>query len=256
MAAIERIPVYVQLADQVAERITNGTYGPGEMLPSETALIAEFQVSRPTVRAAIGHLRAMGLVESRHGKGSFVRQWDAAPVLSVPRTVRRKGKGFADDDLSTVEGPTVTRVQLMGSVGELLGSEEDEAFSIERLLADPVTGTRAAHRMFIPLETAEKAPRLAETPDASPSDIYAALTEAGHTLAWSETVTARAPLPDERASLGGSDGDPVLITRRVTADEDGRPLILEELRISAAHGQFAFKITPEKTPAKRKAGSV
>ncbi|MFI6860847.1 GntR family transcriptional regulator [Streptomyces sp. NPDC050421] len=256
MAAIERIPVYVQLADQVAERITSGAYGPGEMLPSETALIAEFQVSRPTVRAAIGHLRAMGLVESRHGKGSFVRKWDTAPVLTVPRGVRRKGKGFTGDDLSTVEGPTVTRVQLMGAVGELLACEEGEAFSTERLLADPVTGTRAAHRMFIPLETAEKVPQLAESPDASPSDIYAALAEAGHTLAWSETVTARAPLPDERASLGGSDGDPVLITRRVTADEDGRPLILEELRISAAHGQFAFQITPEKTPARRKAGSV
>lgn len=257
MAAIDRSPIYVQLADQLAERITSGEYEPGQMLPSEAQLISEFEVSRPTVRAAIGHLRSMGLVDSQHGKGSFVRRRDTAPAATLHRTVTRQGKGFSGDGLTESEVPAVSRLQLHGTAGALLGRADEEAICVDRLLIDSPTGTRFAHRLLIPMGTVDTLPELAESPDASLPDIYATLAGSGIALSWTETVTARAPMPDERATLGGGDGDPVLITRRLTTDADGRPLILEELKTSAAHGQFAFRITPEKAPAtKRKAGSV
>ncbi|MES9593005.1 GntR family transcriptional regulator [Streptomyces sp. NPDC094045] len=256
MAAIDRSPIYVQLADQLAERITSGEYEPGRMLPSEAQLIAEFEVSRPTVRAAIGHLRSMGLVDSQHGKGSFVRRHDT-PVSTIRRAVTQRGKVFTDDSLTPSEAPAVSRIQLHGVTAELLDRADEEAIVVDQLMTDARTGVRIAHRLFIPMDTAARAPLLAETPDAPVSAVYAALVDAGLTLSWTEAVTGRAALPDERATLGGGDGDPVLITRRVTADEDGRPLLLEELRISAAHGQFAFRVAPEKAPAaRRKAGSV
>ncbi|WNI31373.1 GntR family transcriptional regulator [Streptomyces sp. ITFR-6] len=257
MAAIDRSPIYVQLADQLAARITSGEYEPGRMLPSEARLIAEFEVSRPTVRAAIGHLRAMGLVESQHGRGTFVRKHDADPAATINRSVIRRGKGFSDESLTPSEAAAVSRVQLSGAAGALLARADEEAICVDRLMTDPRTSTPVAHRLFIPMDTVAKAPELAEAPDAPVSSIYAVLVEAGFVLSWAETVSARGPLPDERATLGGGDGDPVLITRRVTADAEGGPLILEELRVSAAHGQFAFRVTPEKAPAaRRKAGSV
>ena len=66
------------LADMVFERlmrsIKSGSYGPDERLPTEHALAAEFQVSRPIVREALQRLREQGFVYSRQGAGTFIRQ--------------------------------------------------------------------------------------------------------------------------------------------------------------------------------------
>ncbi|QXE34001.1 GntR family transcriptional regulator [Streptomyces sp. GMY02] len=251
---IERRPIYKQLADQLAEAITSGEFPPGAMLPSETRLVEQYAASRLTIRAAIAELRNMGLVESQHGRGSFVRQQTAEPAVTISRTVRRTGRRFETDELHPTEAPTVTRAHLTGPVAALLDRDEGAALCVDRLLSDPSTGVRSAHRTVIPMDVAEKVPELAESPDAEPAEIYAALTAAGHTLTFTETVTARAPFPDERGTLAVSEGAPVLITRRVTADaETSRPLICEELRVSAAHAQLAFQVTPEKIPAKRRA---
>jgi GntR family transcriptional repressor for pyruvate dehydrogenase complex len=64
------------LADTVFERISRAikSYGVDERLPTEHALAAEFQVSRPVVRDALQRLRDQGLIYSRRGAGSFVRE--------------------------------------------------------------------------------------------------------------------------------------------------------------------------------------
>ena len=66
------------LADVVLERlaraIKSGAYAEGERLPTEHDLAAEFQVSRPIIREALQRLRDQGLIYSRRGAGSFVRQ--------------------------------------------------------------------------------------------------------------------------------------------------------------------------------------
>ncbi|MEV8310777.1 GntR family transcriptional regulator [Streptomyces flavidovirens] len=250
-------PMYKQLADQLAEAIASGELEPGVPLPSETKLMQEYGVSRPTVRSAVAELRTMGLVDSEQGRGSFVRNQDAAPSVTLARTLRRSGKRFeAESAFSAIESPTITRTHITGAAAALLERDEEAAFAVERLLSDPVTGARYAHRTVIPLDVAEAVPQLAERPDAELTEIYATLTEAGHALTWQESVTARAPLPDERAALGVSDGAPVLVSRRVTYSGDDRPLLLEELRASAAHTQLTFRITPEKAPTRRRAGSV
>lgn len=73
-----------RLPDRVFERleraIKSGAYGAGERLPAEHDLAAEFQVSRPVIREALKRLRDKGLIVSRRGAGSFVRQ----PGLRVP----------------------------------------------------------------------------------------------------------------------------------------------------------------------------
>ena len=65
------------LADAVFDRmhraIKSGSYNADERLPTEHALAAEFQVSRPVVRDALQRLRDQGLIYSRRGSGSFVR---------------------------------------------------------------------------------------------------------------------------------------------------------------------------------------
>lgn len=60
--------VYKQLLDN----IKSGVWKSGDKLPSENELCKQLNVSRITIRAAIQRLRSIGLVESKHGKGTFV----------------------------------------------------------------------------------------------------------------------------------------------------------------------------------------
>ena len=57
---------------QLQELIEGGGVAVGERLPSENDLARSFDVSRPVVREALGSLRAMGLVESFTGRGTYV----------------------------------------------------------------------------------------------------------------------------------------------------------------------------------------
>ncbi len=60
--------------DKLNRAIKSGAYGADERLPTEHDLAAEFQVSRPVIREALRRLREHGLIYSRRGAGSFVRQ--------------------------------------------------------------------------------------------------------------------------------------------------------------------------------------
>jgi GntR family transcriptional regulator len=70
-SSIVRTAVYEQLAAILREQIRAGRYPPAGRLPSEHALAAEHQVSRPTVRQALAVLRAEHLIETLDGVGSF-----------------------------------------------------------------------------------------------------------------------------------------------------------------------------------------
>lgn len=247
--------LYQQVAAAIREAILSGEFQPDAPLPSESQLMARYQVSRPTVRNAIAALRAEGLIDVHHGKGSFVRS-TGRPALTIERRISRTTGGrFTTPDgteWDEAEKPSVYRSHTTKVTGPPLGLAEEEAlFGCDRLLADPATGTRALHRTLIPFATAEATPGLAEAPDASPDALYALLTKAGHKLWWSETVRARMPLPDERAALRLPDATPVLRTARVTHGTDDRPLILEELRVGADRAELAYKITADKETARR-----
>ena len=60
--------MFVVLRDQ----IIRGVYQPGAMLPNEEALCQQFEVSRITVRRAVADLESAGLLQKRHGHGTFV----------------------------------------------------------------------------------------------------------------------------------------------------------------------------------------
>jgi GntR family transcriptional regulator len=65
-------PKYQQIADRLRAQIGSGVLAPGQRLPSEPDLAAEYGASRNTVRLAIALLINQGLVVSRQGLGTFV----------------------------------------------------------------------------------------------------------------------------------------------------------------------------------------
>ena len=68
-----QIPLYVQLADCLREQIRSGEIKEGDKLPSETEMIKYYQLGRLTIRDALDILVHEGLLEKRHGKGTFCR---------------------------------------------------------------------------------------------------------------------------------------------------------------------------------------
>ncbi|MGH3376345.1 MAG: GntR family transcriptional regulator [Actinoallomurus sp.] len=61
-----------RITADLRQQIECGNLAPGDVLPSEAALIERYQVSRGTARQALAALEAAGLIETRHGKGRFV----------------------------------------------------------------------------------------------------------------------------------------------------------------------------------------
>ncbi|GHO77869.1 GntR family transcriptional regulator [Ktedonobacter sp. SOSP1-85] len=66
------VPKYYQVKESISNQITNGTWTPGMLIPSETELESTFSVSRITVRRAISELTHEGKLFTIQGKGTFV----------------------------------------------------------------------------------------------------------------------------------------------------------------------------------------
>jgi len=70
-----------QIYDKLRDLITGPGYCPGDRLESMTALAKRFQVSVPTVNRALEQLQTDGLIDKRHGAGTFVASQHAPLTL-------------------------------------------------------------------------------------------------------------------------------------------------------------------------------
>jgi GntR family transcriptional regulator len=68
----DKTPLYLQARQYLLNLIEDGTFQPGEQLPSEADLAAQLGISRPTLREALHNLEQEGLIVRKHGVGTFV----------------------------------------------------------------------------------------------------------------------------------------------------------------------------------------
>lgn len=74
LSSDERLPLYQRLRDSLAEQIANNRWRPGEAIPTEAALSAEYGLSTGTVRKAIDLLVSDNILERQQGRGTFIRR--------------------------------------------------------------------------------------------------------------------------------------------------------------------------------------
>lgn len=67
-----KLPYYQQLYDILREKLFQGDWKPGDMIPPESELIETYQVSRNTIRQVLDILVQEGFIYRQRGKGSFV----------------------------------------------------------------------------------------------------------------------------------------------------------------------------------------
>ncbi|SES92053.1 FadR/GntR family transcriptional regulator [Anaerobranca gottschalkii] len=71
---IKDVKVYELVIEQIKNMIIEGKLKRGDKLPSERELVEQLQVSRASIREALSALQIIGLIESRHGEGNFIKE--------------------------------------------------------------------------------------------------------------------------------------------------------------------------------------
>jgi len=105
-----RIPE--EIADRLRLLVLDGTYPPGRPLPSERLLAARFGVSRGSIRDAFRMLEMIGLLETRHGLGTFPRELTVDRLVAPLASALTYSRDLQDEllDIRRMFEPAVARV--------------------------------------------------------------------------------------------------------------------------------------------------
>lgn len=143
--------------------IDQGRLKPGDRLPAERELAQQIGVSRPSVRAGLRALSAMGVVQSRHGAGTFIRS--GPPSLdSEPLSFLAALHGFTREQM--FEARRVLEVGVAGlaaerATGEQLATIAEEMTGLFASLEQPLEYLRHDMRFHRAVAAASGNPILA-----------------------------------------------------------------------------------------------
>ncbi|WP_422753548.1 GntR family transcriptional regulator [Micromonospora sp. WMMD708] len=225
-------PKYVVIVNAVQQRIEDGTYPLGAMLPSETELIREFRASRPVVVRALDLLRQDGWIESRQGKGRFVL---GPPGGKEQRSGARR-YGLLDDDeraestllaAGTVPAPPRAAVALGVEPGTPVVARR-------RLITVDGVGPVELGTAFLSVELAEGTGVGSE--DTMPEGLlrHVASRKRLKFDHVTERISARLPSVEEAKLLQVRKSDPVLTVLLVICDRSATPLLAVDVLLPAS----------------------
>jgi GntR family transcriptional regulator len=243
------VPAYRQVARDIREKIQSGEYHAGDQLPSERDLVDSYGVSRPTIRDAVGLLRAEGVLVAEHGRGVFVKPPAKVQRLSrsrLSKKARQQNKGaFLGDAAAGGFTPSTTvRIRFEGAderTAELLGIEPGEEVCVrDRVMrADGLAVQIAVSRLP---RKFTRGTAIEET-NTGPGGAYARLEEAGHVFApFEEIVRARMPAPEEAGTLQLPEGVPVLHVTRIARNTKGVALEVNDMVLAGDRYELGYEI--------------
>ncbi|MEB3100964.1 GntR family transcriptional regulator [Ferviditalea candida] len=209
------IPLHVQLKNLLETEIRTGSYT--EKIPSERELMDRFSVSRFTVREAVSALVQEGVLEKKHGRGTFitlkpVQEW-LGQLSSYEETV--KSMGMKPSSRSIFHGQTSSPE----NVSQIL--DLDKFYLIKRLrFADdkPVAIKEHYYPLEIGLELAKSDLDTAVLYDLLELSLGLNLSEA------EQIITSGIPSKEEAQYLDIPPSSSVLIREQLIFDPDGNPI--------------------------------
>lgn len=266
---------YDRIAADLRRKILDGRIAPGEQMQPETTLKEEYEVSLVTMRRALDILAAEGLIEKRHGYGTFVR----IPRQRVRRSSERHQweKDRALLPLAERYGTGSTERDTGLEMPDLEFSAEYSTCEADNDLAaafNVPVGTRLLERIYRTRPRDEKAPfglgqsyliydMVSSNPDLLdpskepwPGGTQHQLFTIGIELdRIVEDVTARPPSADEAETLGINAGVAVLVLRKTSIDTDGRVVEIADSIVSGDRTQLSYTIPLNRwsTDARRQA---
>ncbi len=118
------VPLYSQLRDILYLKIKNGEWKVGQQIPSENELCSQYNVSKTTVRQAIGILTREGLLSKEQGRGTFVAEpkIEQGPLKLTSFTDEMRSRGLTPSSIVLEK----KLVKALPEVTEALEIEKDK----------------------------------------------------------------------------------------------------------------------------------
>lgn len=211
------IPVYYQLKEEIQEKINKGIWKVNECIASERELVEQYEVSRMTVRQALGELVQEGILVREKGKGTFVCE---------PKVKQKDVMSFTDI-IKKSGGELETRVlefDLIETPEEFIDLlKVDKVYRINRMrnvngedIANEIVHIPAKHCININEEKLR-------------GSLFSIIEESGYVVDHSESnVTAVVMNEEYRRLFNVSEVIPLLRTFGKTLDENKNVLFIEE----------------------------
>jgi GntR family transcriptional regulator len=164
-------PLYRKITDDLRRKIESGELEHGIQLPTEDHLMESYRASRNTVRSAIKELTTRGLVDTLHGRGTFVSQRVSRVVTTLTMDPERgetpvyRSLAVASGRSPSVGKPDVAIRRAGHTVARNLGIPlgADVIIRSQKLYLDDRPW--ALQTSFYPRSLLERAPRLLDTSD-------------------------------------------------------------------------------------------
>ncbi len=246
MPTLERsnpLPLYYQLKEVLKHQIRAGHLAPHTAIPSEPELVANYHVSRATVRQALSELVHEGLLYRQHGKGTFVCeprvQQTLSELSSFTEEQQRLGKHPG--------GLLLVSELVRGSekVRKQLGlTDTEQAIRLERLRTSD--GKPIAHEIdYLPYPRAAGVyQRVKEVNDGS---LYSLMASEGLSPYIAEKkLDADRATEREAELLHLETGEPGLRSVSTTFDQTGSPIEYSETFYSRKGYEFQVTLRASK----------
>jgi GntR family transcriptional regulator len=213
---------YRQIRRDLADRIGQGEFKPGEPLPSQALLSKEYGVTLMTFRQALSLLEADGLIAQLPGRGTF--------VTPVPTLDLRSLNSLAEDllaqgvELVTVVVSCRRRALPAGVAGALDRTRGEPALRLERLRR--IGRHPAVHQVsWVPLPWSE---HLLDV-DFEVASLYRSLEQRCRLaiVRATESLRAKALPAGLAAAINKPAGRPVLVAERITYDAQNVPIVYD-----------------------------
>lgn len=217
-------PRWLQIVETLRARINDGTYPVGSKLPSETDLMKEFGVSRPTVVRALQDMTARGEIKREHGIGSFVKP----PASPSAQEQARPAQAILDRTQQASNIIEIGVVSAPGHVADRLGLAASARVQLRRFVSffDSIPSELVS--LWAPLDIA-KASGL-DRPGPLTVSVRRLLSGTGERLVRvDEVLSARRASADEAALLEISEGEALIVVRASIVDATDRTVLVAEV---------------------------
>jgi GntR family transcriptional regulator len=240
--------LYRRIAAELRAAIRSGELRPGTQLPSEQELMQRYDVSRNTVRLALGSLANEGVIATAPGRRAIVRERVALTYYASRAERVDQLAGEADSYVREVheqgrEPSQVFQLRIVPApleIAERLQIEEGDSTAVRGLVRFVDGQPWSLQDSYYPMELAEG------TDLMSPADIQRGTTqvlrELGHPqIGYVDELSTRMPTPEEASTLQLGTGTPVLVYVR-TGYSAARPVRVTATVFSGDRNRVVYHV--------------
>ncbi|MFG2815006.1 GntR family transcriptional regulator [Streptomyces sp. NPDC048410] len=224
----ETQPKYLQIAHFIRDQILRGDLRPGDEVPSERQLAADWKVSRPTAARSLEALSHQGLVEKRQGSGTYVRSLEVnRRARELYGRARQTGKIYSPGEYAVITSAGWSEAP--EHVVEALSLGKDRQVVHRRRVTNDQDGPITLSTSWFTPDVGHRAPKLTDPERIQQGTLLYIEKMTGRQGSYAEDrMSARSATVEEAADLRLEQGSAVLVVHHVVFDLQDRPLEFAE----------------------------